>query len=183
MRRRSKANADKYILPLAVAAVLLFLIISSAPKRGVMVIPEIEYHAHADFKVFVNGDEIDFSLPQYNVRNRYIHLHTDNDFGGSVIHVENRESTMGEFFSSLGMKFSSTCFVEFCAAGGNTLKFYVNGLSSRDFENYTPKDIDRILISYGNETELQNQLNSITKLACAFSNKCPIPSDVRIVTL
>lgn len=179
---------NKYLVSLAIAAVFIFAITTAPVEKRFIIIPEQGYHVHADFKVFINGVEIDFSSPNYNVKNSRIHLHTDNDFGGNVIHVEGESATLGEFFSSLGMKFNSTCFVidrEFCNTETKILKFYVNGEQNNEYDNYSPKDMDRMLISYGNDIEeaITNQLNSITKLACTFSNKCPIPRDVRIVTL
>ena len=56
-----------------------------------------------------------------------------------------------------------------------TLKFYVNGQLHEKFGNYVPKDLDRILITYGNETpaQLHAQLQSITDNACIQSLKCP----------
>lgn len=188
-RSKRKSQQNKYFLSLAIGIALVFLIVSSSPvAQRRTIIPEKEFHVHADFKVFINGHEIDFSLPRYNIRNRYIHLHTDNDFGGNVIHIEGRNATMGEFFLSLAMNFNSTCFAtpeEFCNSEARTLKFYISGKRNELYEMYEPADLDRILISYGNETEemIQQQADSITKLACVFSNKCPVPGDVRVVTL
>lgn len=185
MKRRHKSRINKYFVSLAIGAFFILAVANAPAERRLIIIPEI-YHAHADFKVFINGDEIDFSSPNYNVKDRKIHLHTDNDFGGNVIHVEGESATLGEFFSSLGMKFNSTCFAidsEFCNTETKTLKFYVNGEQNNEYDKYSPRDLDRMLISYGNESDLSNQSNSITKLACTFSNKCPVPEGVKIVTL
>lgn len=166
---------------------LLFFDIKNENKPATKQTQEL-FHIHVDFKVFISGQEMDFALPQYSERDRRMHLHTQNDFGGSVIHVEDEKTTLGEFFASLSMKFNSTCFItdsEFCDTETKTLKFYVNDVENNEHENYKPRDLDRMLISYGNESkdEIQKQLSSIIKLACVFSNKCPIPEGVKIVTL
>jgi len=123
-------------------------------------------HEHADFKVYINGNTIDFSQQKYQVASPYIHVEDGN---GNLIHVHATGETIGFFFDTLGMKFNSTCFVldtgeEFCNQDDRTLKFYVNDFTNNDFEKYLLKDLDQILISYGNETEeqIQSQLDSIT---------------------
>ena len=188
-KRKNKTRMEKYVLSVAVGTMILFVLMGASGKQGtqkIVIIPETEtYHVHADFKVFMNGNEIDFSSSDYNVKDRKIHLHTDNDLGGNVIHVESEDATLGEFFVSLGMKFNSTCFVieqEFCNTDTKTLKFYVNGERNSEYESYRPADLDRILVSYGDE-DVQKQLDSITKLACVFSNQCPLTEDIKIVTL
>ena len=74
------------------------------------------------------------------------------------------------------MKLNSTCFVtdtgnEFCNEGDKTLKFYVNNQSSDIFDDYEFHDLDKVLISYGNETDsqIQTQLASITNKAGSTS--------------
>lgn len=140
-----------------------------------------DVHVHADFKVYLNNEAVNFSQDKYmstanNTLNNFVHLH---DGDGEVIHVHISGVTLGEFFSSLGMAFNSTCFTfeeqVFCNEGDKTLKLFVNGQSSSDFQRYLIHDLDRILISYGSgsETSLAQQLNSITDKACIQSLKCP----------
>ena len=56
-----------------------------------------------------------------------------------------------------------------------TLKMYINGELNKEFSNYEFKDLDKILISYGNEDEKQikKQIDSVTDKACIQSEKCP----------
>jgi len=72
------------------------------------------------------------------------------------------------FFESVGMKFSKDCLElpdgkKFCNNGKSTLKFYVNGKLNDEWENYVFKDLDKILVSYGEgeETDLKEQLDSV----------------------
>lgn len=94
-------------------------------------------HTHADFAVWVNGTQLDFSAPEYMSvvpttsaapmlpfvakahahgdepegtvipGRKYLHLHDGN---GHVIHRHKPGLTLGDFFASLGMKMTSDCF-------------------------------------------------------------------------
>ena len=73
------------------------------------------------------------------------------------------------FFESVGMRFDSNCIAlenkeKFCNENNKKLKFFVNGKESNEFDNYVFNDLDKVLISYGDESEeeLKNQLASIT---------------------
>ncbi|MFB5620238.1 MAG: hypothetical protein ACE5RC_03810, partial [Nitrosopumilus sp.] len=37
-------------------------------------------HAHAALTVFINGDKIDFSHPQFQIQSKYIHFENDNSY-------------------------------------------------------------------------------------------------------
>ena len=128
-------------------------------------------HIHADIKVYINGNAIDFSQKKYQLNARFIHF---EDRLGDVVHVHATGMTLGHLFKSIGMDFSSNCIVEgqsYCNDADKTLKFYVNGQQSNEFGNRIIKDLDKYLISYGseNEAEIQKQLDSITNLAPKYS--------------
>ena len=59
----------------------------------------------------------------------------------------------------------------YCNDNDRKLKFYVNGQLNNEFYSYVIKDLNKILISYGNEdeSEIQKQLDSITNLAPKYS--------------
>jgi len=147
--------------------------------------PEIRrlYHIHVDFLVVINGEEVNFNRPEFDYVNPLIHLHIPNFMGDNIIHIESRNATMGDFFSSLGMKLNNTCFVaeenDYCNSQNKTLKMYVNAITSNEFDKYNPKDLDKVLISYGDEskTEIQKQIESVTNLACIFSLQCLPPPE------
>ncbi len=139
-----------------------------------------ETHIHADFKVYLEGKAYNFSQLKYMSNdtfstNRFIHMH---DGKGNIIHQHINGVTLGNFFKGLNMTFNSTCFVtdtSFCNSKTKTLKFYVNGNRNMEFNLYELKDDDRILITYGNESseEIDLQLASITADACIQSGTCP----------
>jgi len=197
-QKESKRNYKHKIGPVLVVVGLIALLISvsyqdfypqeEATTNGdgdMIIVPENEfYHVHADFAVYINGRKLDFNLPIYSERDPRIHLHVRNQYGDSVIHVEAEGVKLGEFFTSLGMKLTENCFrttsVNFCNDDRRTLKFYVNGIRNKDFGNYDIKDLDRILITFGNETEeeIEKQMDSVTRASCISSNKCVTPQDV-----
>lgn len=129
-------------------------------------------HLHADAKVYINGQSIDFSQRKYQLASSFIHF---EEGIGDVIHTHATGLTVGHMFKSLGMDFSNNCIAvekqDYCSDNGKKLKFYVNGQSSNEFDNRIIKNLDKYLISYGdeNEPEIRKQLDSITNLAPQYS--------------
>lgn len=124
-------------------------------------------HEHAALKLFINNEEpIDFSEPRYQVQSRFIHF---EDRNGVVVHRHATNVDLGFFFQSLDMEFNDQCIklvdgTSYCNDGENTLKMYVNGARNNMYDEYVLKDGDRILITYGDETEeeIQSQLNTLS---------------------
>ncbi|MBS3104990.1 hypothetical protein J4234_01925 [Candidatus Woesearchaeota archaeon] len=129
-------------------------------------------HLHADVKVYINGQSIDFSQRKYQLASSFLHF---EEGIGDVIHTHATGLTIGHMFRSLGMDFSNNCLVvekqSYCNAGNIKLKFYVNGQLNNEFDNHVIHNLDKILVSYGNENEaeIQKQLNSVTNLAARYS--------------
>lgn len=118
-----------------------------------------EYHVHANFKVYVNGTAVDFSLAKYMEKNPNIHMH---DTKGDLIHVHKQGMTLGDFFSSLSFEFSSDT------------KLYVNGKLQGSITNYIPQDLDKILITNSTDNAVvQQEIASVPDDACIYSLKCP----------
>ncbi|MBI2130965.1 hypothetical protein HYU10_04310 [Candidatus Woesearchaeota archaeon] len=129
-------------------------------------------HIHSDWKVYIEGKAMDFSDKSHMERMR------SNMPVSSFIHVDSGAPAAGVplwiFFKSVGMDFSKDCInmenkEKFCNDSNKKLKFFVNGKESNEFENYAFKDLDKIVVSYGDgsEEEIKNQLSSITDFAKA----------------
>lgn len=189
---KKQSRIRHYIIAILIIIVIMFAVQSIGFKnvleRKSYGIPSQEptlvrhfYHAHADFKVFIEGKEISFNKSSFDVANQYIHLHLNNPNGDKVIHVEGMENlTLGTFFESLGMKFNASCFVldtgeSYCSTLQKRIRFFVNGNENFQFDFYEPLNLNRILITYGNdgEEEIMQQMANVTDLACIYSNKCP----------
>lgn len=143
---------------------------------------EDKYHVHANFKVYLNDTVFDFSPDKYQTNNgqdldENIHMH---DGKGDLIHVHKQGVTLREFFKSMKISFNKDCFIDdlgnkYCNNGESTLKFFVNGKPNNHFDSYEPQDLDKILISYGNDSQatINQQSASVSDDACIYSLKCP----------
>ena len=131
-------------------------------------------HIHTDVKVYINSNSIDFSQHKYQLATSFIHF---EDGLGEVVHVHAIGMTVGQLFKSLKGDLNNNCIVldgqRNCNEDGKKLKFYVNVQPNNEFSNYVIHDLDKILISYGNENEsdIQKQLSSITNLAPRYSSQ------------
>jgi hypothetical protein len=56
--------------------------------------------------------------------------------------------TLGDFFTILGQNFNETCIFEFCNTNASSMRMYVNNAENFDYELYTIKNGDSILIDY-----------------------------------
>ncbi len=166
-------------------------------KPGIGIVGDV--HRHADFKVYLNDQPINFTQEKYmsfanHTLSNFIHLH---DMDGDVIHLHASGVKLKAFFSSLGMNFTKTCFTidseststndanaskqqdvlqkkDYCNDQANSLKFFVNGRQNSEFQDYEIQDLDKILISYGPKNQDINfQIISITNKSCIQSGKCP----------
>lgn len=127
-------------------------------------LPYGELHWHAQLKIFAAGSFI--AIPGgigvtigKNIDNGVsgksaAPMHTHED--GNTLHIENvaprlnqDKLTLGYFFSKVwGKKFDNECIFEYCNGAGGTVKLFVNGKQSTQFENYSLRDGDQILIVY-----------------------------------
>lgn len=144
--------------------------------------PEEKYHIHANIAVVLNGEKLDFRQEKYQSTEAKeldpdIHFHDGN---GDLIHIHKQGATLGEFFTSLGMSLSADCLIldsgeKFCNDGSNTVKMFVNGKPDSRFGDLLPQDLDRVLLSYGHDSEgaVERQIDSVADTACIYSLTCP----------
>ena len=139
------------------------------------------YHAHADFKLILDGQSFDFNKSEYmstpyRELSEKAHMH---DYNPNVLHFHNKDATLEDFFSSIGMLASKECIdtntTAYCAGNGKELAVYVNGGKNSAMFDYRPKDLDKILVYYGTGGPGGGDFNSLTNEACIYSKKCPVP--------
>lgn len=138
-------------------------------------------HTHADFAVWVDGQQVDFSDPQYmsgvsydehshdeedEYHHKYLHLHDEN---GAVIHRHKPGLTIGEFFSSLNFTFPEP---------HERFTMWVNG-QQMDFDlDYVFDDMDQILLTNSaGSAQVMHELEQLTDEACLYSQTCPWRGD------
>ncbi len=122
-------------------------------------------HIHADFALFLDGNQLTPLPQQYFVASPYVHVETGPG-AGTVIHMHATNVPLKMFFNSLGMKFTSNCFEvedKYCNDVVNTLKMFVKHANDTwkqnyEYEKYVFQDLDKILITYGDETDEETQL-------------------------
>ena len=117
-------------------------------------------HEHAGLLVKIFGDTFDFTAPTYQIKSSWIHFEESD---GQTIHRHASGVTLGYLFDTLNIGLDEDCYTfpdgrNFCTVEDKegdeySLKFYINHEKVSDIRNYVINDGDRILISYGNESQ------------------------------
>jgi len=122
-------------------------------------------HEHASLLVRIFGDKFDFNSPAYQIKSSWIHFEESD---GDTIHRHSSGVTLDYLFGTLGLDIDEDCYIfgdgrQFCTNEDYSLKYFINGDSVNDINDYVIQDDDRILISYGSETEDQiaDQMNEL----------------------
>lgn len=122
-------------------------------------------HVHSSVLVKLHGDQFDFSGPAYQIKSSWIHFEAQD---GTTIHRHATGVTLGYLFETIGIGLDDECYSfrgtngerVFCTNDDYSLKFYINHQPVSSITDYVFEDGDRILISYGGETqeEIDSQL-------------------------
>lgn len=114
-------------------------------------------HVHAAFMMMVDGRQIDFSDSKYQLKSRFIHVE-NND--GTTLHRHATGVPFGDFLKSVRMDIVDRCLVlddgsKHCDPDGSRLRFFLNRNEVSSIVEYVTQDRDRLLVTYGNETDGQ----------------------------
>ena len=112
-------------------------------------------HAHAAILVVLDGEQLNFGLPQFQLASKYIHFEDHNPY---LIHKHATNVPLEMLFVSIGLKITQECIFieydfsnnanEFCAEGKKMVQVYLNGEKfSSDISQYEIQHNDRILIT------------------------------------
>ena len=133
----------------------------SPPGAGILG----DEHEHASVSVRIFGDKFDFAATTYQIKSSWIHFEESD---GNTVHRHSSGVTLDYLFGTLGIGIDEDCYIfadgrQFCTNEDYSLKYFINGDSVNDINDYVVQDDDRILISYGGETEAQitDQLNEV----------------------
>jgi hypothetical protein len=131
-------------------------------------------HSHAAILIFVNGEQLNFSLSQFQMSSKYVHFENHNPY---LIHKHATGIPLEMLFSSLGIKITQDCMVlnyyestenkngRFCSEQDKSLTFYVNGEQyNSDLSQYVFEHNDRILVSFGDAELIIEQLAYLDSL-------------------
>ena len=179
-RKRRSKNIKTVILPIIaviaiIAGISIYFYSQNLPPSSFGALGSA--HTHAAFLVKVNGENIDFSQPQYQVVSDYIHVENGD---GTTLHRHATNVTFADFLESVKMDLDeeNNCLVftngtQYCNNNDNQLRTFVNGnqTSTESISNYIINDNDRLLVMYGNETEeqLTKALDELNKIKIQFT--------------
>lgn len=130
---------------LSSAGVLSFSTDSEAAGVG----PAGSTHEHAQFSVFIDGDEIDFSQSRYQLQSQRIHFEGGD---GEVIHKHATGVTIGFALETHDLGINATCLTMhddvYCEGGGATLDVTVDEESIEEPASHVIQDGEVIDIRY-----------------------------------
>ena len=131
-------------------------------------------HAHAAITVFVDGEQLNFGLPQFQISSRYIHFENNNPY---LIHRHATGVPLEMLFASFGVKITPDCIMlnydesadiktgRFCTGQNQSLVFYLNGDEYySDISQYVLEHNDRILVSFGDTKSILKHLSYLESL-------------------
>jgi len=130
-------------------------------------------HAHAAIAVFVDGEQLNFGLQQFQISSRYIHFENHNPY---LVHKHATNVPLEMLFASLGMKITQDCIIlnyeesaniktgRFCTGQDLSLVFYVNEEEYSNISQYVLEHNDRILISFGDAESISKHLTYLESL-------------------
>ena len=171
----------------ALAGVVIGVVALGAARFALVPIPHPP-HFHANFAVFVDGARLDLSGDRFMEdvaacavgeqvlpRNR-VHLHAND---ADVVHVHHEGVTWGHLFENLGMGLGESYLAladgRVLAEGeGRTLKFLMNDRPQFSIHGELIRSGDRVLVSYGTETEeevARTQLPAVASNAEEFNTQ------------
>jgi len=142
-------------------------------------------HAHAAIVVFVDGEQLNFGMSQFQISSKYIHFENHNPY---LIHKHATGVPLEMLFASFGMKITSDCIIlnydestdiktgRFCTGQDQSLVFYVNGEEYySDISQYVLEHNDRILVSFGDVESISKHLSYLESLRIADIPKKTLP--------
>ena len=125
-------------------------------------------HTHAAIAVFVDGVQLNFGLPDFQLQSKYIHFESNNPY---LIHKHATGVPLDMLFSSVGVEITPECIglgylssELLCADSEKSMAFLINGKYYTEISSYEINHNDRILISLGESEEISEQMEYLESL-------------------
>ncbi|TXG76537.1 hypothetical protein E6P97_03405 [Patescibacteria group bacterium] len=144
-------------------------------------------HYHANFAVFINGQQQQFdsfayyeevaACSSHNMANPKIRVHM-HDQNAGLVHVHDDGVTWGQFFANLGyslgrqsIETENDLYVD--GADGKKLSFILNGTEVNSPMNQVIQSEDKLLVSYGDESmaDVRERVSAIPNDAAEANTK------------
>jgi hypothetical protein len=118
--------------------------------------------AKASFAIFTHGTFRVFTAAMYHNLSPDVFIEDSNP---NIIHVKKLGLTWDDFFRTLPFKLTKDCLTTgtgqaFCSNSSGSLKFYLNSTQKPDALSQPINHGDQLLITYGNETDQQIELQN-----------------------
>ncbi len=145
-----------------------------------------QIHSHANFALYINGKRDEFksftyyeeitsctNTEQNNPKSR-VHMHGNIN---NVIHVHDEGATWSHFFSNIGYVFADdflrTSAASYLPTDENKFTYILNGEIVDNVADKVIDSEDKLLISYGNESEqiLRERFEQIEHTAHEYNEK------------
>ena len=116
---------------------------------------EVNEDKHAAFAIFTNGTFRIFTASMYHNLSEDVYITAENP---NVVIVKKDGITWSEFFETLPFELTYDCLTTgtkqtFCTNASQSLKFFINGKREDAALGKEIKDRDKLLVTYGSETE------------------------------
>ncbi|MBI4097241.1 MAG: hypothetical protein HY428_02380 [Candidatus Levybacteria bacterium] len=119
----------------------------------------------ASFAIFTNGIFRIFTASMYHNLSDDVYIEASNS---NIVKVKKAKITWDDFFKTLPFTLAKDCLTTgtretFCTGSKGALKFYLNGEKNENALNQEIKDGDKLLVTFGNESEIviKEQLDQI----------------------
>src|SRR5688500_5504852 len=180
-RKKRSKNLKTVILPIIAALVIIAGISIYLFSQNTLSVagfgPLVSADEHATFLVKVNGQNIDFRQPKYQVQSDYIHVENGD---GTTLHRHSTNVTFADFLKSINMDIDrkNNCLVftngtKYCDNddNDNKLRIFINENSTNSISDYILKNNDRLLVMYGNETneQIAKALDELNKIEIQYT--------------
>jgi len=149
-------------------------------------------HTHADFAIWIDGVQLDFSDPKHLAETQKAHEHHGDaeepahhdsfhlhEGASQLMHRHRPGESFGTFLKVLEMKLTSECLTledgkRVCTSAEKQWRMFVNGEEVPVDPNFIFEDTATILLTYGaSAKDIQKQLEAMTDDACIYSRTCP----------
>lgn len=142
--------------------------------------PPKDVHYHANFAVYIDGKQEQFSNPLLYEEISECSISTENNHGErahihenikDAVHIEDSAVTWGNFFQNInwnvGNKYLDTSDVLLVNTEAKKVTFVLNGEEVSNITNRVIENKDRLLVSYGTSTkdEIDKQFSSVATSA------------------
>lgn len=139
--------------------------ISSTPFPSAQITEQAATDSKASFTIFTHGTLRIFIDAKYHNQSEDVFIQFDNP---NIIHVKKQGTTWDDFFKTLPLKLDKDCLTTgtgqiFCTGSSGKLRFYINGVEAPSVLEKQINDGDKLLVTYGNDSEqqIQKQLQKI----------------------